>query len=256
MKSDRKNWTREELILALDLYCRMPFGQIHGSNPHIVKLAAALGRTPSAVSMKMCNFARLDPALQNRKIAGLSHGSKKDVEIWNEFDNRWQNLALMSADIQRAHYRQPLADTLLEPDDIAEMETEKEATVKVRLVQRFFRQSVLSSYNSACSICQIAIPALLNASHIIPWSDDESKRADPRNGICLCALHDRAFDRGYLAVDGNLQVLVSREVTRANVSPTHKIALLDIQGQPINLPERFHPHAEYFEYHRAHIFQS
>lgn len=257
MDSERRNWTREELILALDLYCRIPFGQINQTNPLVIELARLLNRTPAAVSMKMGNLGRFDPTLQKRNVSGLKHGSKKDEEVWNEFNNRWQQLAIESAEIQRKQFSKELLPALIQPEDlITERETEKEATVKVRLVQRFFRDSVLSSYDYACSICQIAVPALLNASHIIPWSHDESKRADPRNGLCLCALHDRAFDRGYLCVDTDCRIAISNDIQRDNVCDMHRVALLDIQGKSIMLPKRFVPNMEYFTYHRNHIFRS
>ncbi len=89
-------WSREELILAFNLYCKIPFGTIHIHNPKIIALAKLLGRTPSAVSWKLANFARLDPSLQKRNIAGAPHGSKLDVEIWNEFNNDWEKLAFES----------------------------------------------------------------------------------------------------------------------------------------------------------------
>ena len=81
----RRNWTREELIVAFNLYCKIPFGRIHIRNPLIIELAKAIGRTPSALSWKLANFARLDPALRKRNIAGAGHGARAEVEIWKEF---------------------------------------------------------------------------------------------------------------------------------------------------------------------------
>src|SRR5579863_5164197 len=92
----RRNWTREELIVAFNLYCRIPFGRIHIGNPLIVEVAKAMGRTPSALSWKLANFARLDPALQKRNIAGAAHGAKADAEVWNEFNNNWEKLSFES----------------------------------------------------------------------------------------------------------------------------------------------------------------
>ncbi len=92
----RRDWTREELVVAFNLYCKIPFGRIHIRNPQIIELANALARTPSAVSWKLANFARLDPALQKRNIAGATHGARAEVEIWNEFSNDWDRLAFES----------------------------------------------------------------------------------------------------------------------------------------------------------------
>ncbi len=57
------HWTRDQQLAVLRLYFRLPFGKLHRGNPEIVALAQALGRTPSSVSMKACNFASLDPSI-------------------------------------------------------------------------------------------------------------------------------------------------------------------------------------------------
>src|SRR5271155_4057311 len=92
----RRDWTRKELIVAFNLYCKIPFGRIHTHNPAVIDLAKAIGRTPSAVSWKLANFARLDPALRKRNIVGATHGAHAEVEVWNEFRNDWEGLAFES----------------------------------------------------------------------------------------------------------------------------------------------------------------
>jgi putative restriction endonuclease len=77
----RRDWTREELIVAFNLYCKIPFGRIHIRNPLIIELAKSIGRTPSAVSWKLANFARLDPALKKRNIAGATHGAGRSCYL-------------------------------------------------------------------------------------------------------------------------------------------------------------------------------
>lgn len=89
----RRNWTREELIVAFNLYCRTPFGRIHNRNPEIIGLSAALGRTPSALSWKLANFARFDPALKDRNISGATHGGQLEQEVWEEFSQDWEKLS-------------------------------------------------------------------------------------------------------------------------------------------------------------------
>ena len=54
--AERKNWTREETILAFDLYCKVPFSKISKTNEKIIDLAKVIGRTPSAVGLKMANL--------------------------------------------------------------------------------------------------------------------------------------------------------------------------------------------------------
>ncbi len=93
------NWTREELIVAYNLYCKLPFGRLHNRNPEIISLASLIGRTPSALAWKLSNFARLDPSLQNRGISGATHGSRRDKEIWDEFAHDWERLSFESEEL-------------------------------------------------------------------------------------------------------------------------------------------------------------
>ena len=56
----KKLWTREELILAFNLYLKLPFGKMHKRTPEIIELANLLGRTPSSIGMRLGNFASVD----------------------------------------------------------------------------------------------------------------------------------------------------------------------------------------------------
>lgn len=58
-----RNWTQEELTIALGLYCKLPFGQFHQHQPLIKLVAELLDRTPSSLAMKLCNLAGLDPVI-------------------------------------------------------------------------------------------------------------------------------------------------------------------------------------------------
>jgi putative restriction endonuclease len=48
--ADTRDWTRDELLVCFNFYCRTPFGKYHRNNPDIIRLAEALNRTPSAVA--------------------------------------------------------------------------------------------------------------------------------------------------------------------------------------------------------------
>jgi putative restriction endonuclease len=202
------NWREDQLLLTLHLYCRTPFGKLHQTNPDIIHLANIMGRTPSAVAMKACNFASLDPALAQK---GLQGASKADRALWNAFINDSTAIAEKAEELYEAcveNYSSP-AISVDAPVIFPKGETESLREVKVRRVQRFFRQTVLESYNNRCAISGLAIPELLVASHIIPWAKDESRRADPTNGIALNALYDKAFGGGLIAVDEQLGLVVS-----------------------------------------------
>ena len=93
---ERKNWTREELIVAFNLYCKIPFGKINYHNEQIIKLAKAIGRTPSAVAWKLVNFASFDPTLKERNIKGATNAGKLDKVVFEEFYHDWDMLAYES----------------------------------------------------------------------------------------------------------------------------------------------------------------
>jgi putative restriction endonuclease len=76
-----QSWNREELILAFDLHCRIPFQQTKAGNPKVQELAVLLGRTPASVVRKLGNFGAFDPELQQKSITGLVYASKLDKEV-------------------------------------------------------------------------------------------------------------------------------------------------------------------------------
>jgi predicted restriction endonuclease len=108
-------------------------------------------------------------------------------------------------------------------------------TTKRRINQHFFRKMVLSNYDEACTICNLNYPALLVASHIIPWSKDREARLNPHNGLCLCSIHDKAFDRGLISLDGDLRVIISKEASQINTIAFNRY-FGHFNGQPINRP--------------------
>lgn len=248
----KKNWSREELLITFNLYCHTSFGRLHKNNPEIIVLARKLGRSPSSVAMKLVNFASLDPVHQARNVRGLSNASRADREIWDEFNANPEGLAFES---QQAFNR--VTEDVAVTDEIVSFTsgvTEATRLVRVRLVQRFFRDAVLTSYDYCCAICQLDLIELLTASHIIPWSKNVERRADPRNGLALCAIHDRAFDRVLITIDESFRVLLSNKARRKAANRLLEVALLEIDGEMISLPKRFSPDPFALAYHRENIF--
>ncbi len=250
-------WTEIELLAAFRLYCHTPFGKLHRHNPEIIQLARLIERTPDAVAMKTCNFASLDPMEQKRNISGLSNVSRADQDLWDRFHEDSEALAVEA----EVAYERLLTSTdgLASVDERPKMPegpTETDRVVKTRRVQSFFRATVLASYGYCCALSGLGIPELLNASHIIPWNRDRKRRADPRNGISLNALYDRAFDRGLMTIDESLRVALSPRLRSSDPPLFHKQAILNVEGQQLKSPERFAPDPEALSYHRTHIFKA
>lgn len=209
----RNNWTEAETILAFFYYCQIPFGKIHKENKEIQRIAALIGRTPSSVVFKMGNLGHFDPELQKRNVSGLKNASKLDAIVVGKFINDWEGLSLQASIIEAnlTHglpIEKGLTDTLPEGND-------RLIETKARVNQQFFREAVLSSYGNKCCITGIAEVPLLVASHIKPWKDSDVKteRTNPSNGLCLNALHDKAFDRGLITVLPDLTIRVSSTLT-------------------------------------------
>jgi Predicted restriction endonuclease len=203
--------------------------------------------------MKLSNFASFDPTHKNRNVKGLANASSLDRAIWEEFEAAPNKVAEQSEE-EFNRLSVPLEPALETEPTLPEGPTEKQLARPMRLVQSFFRRSVLASYGYKCSFCRLEVRSLLNASHIIPWNVSVELRAQPRNGFCLCVLHDRAFDRGLISVDADSRLLISKRVKKTNPVPLHRVGLLDLEGQRINLPGRFLPDAKCLEYHRASVF--
>src|SRR4030067_1999540 len=97
--------------------------------------------------------------IQERNIAGMSHGSKAEVEIWNEFSNDWERLSFQSELILAKYKREPIEKSSgIDIIDLPKEGKEREALVKTRVNQSFFRKTILASYDYKCCITGISIP--------------------------------------------------------------------------------------------------
>ena len=255
--STEGNWTPEQAKLAFHFYCQTPFGKLHSKNKQVIELAKLIGRSPGAVAMKCVNFASLDPAIIASGRAGLSNASNLDREIWAEFHEDWEDLASECERLRvyLLHKRglddpEQVVAEAVEPDFTGETRT---AVVQLRIKQQFFRRAVLSSYRGRCCISGLTETRLLVASHIVPWRVDKKNRLNPSNGLCLSAIHDKAFDSGLITISDNLRVVLSKEL-RGRREDFVKRVFLPLDDQPIELPERFAPYPEFLSAHRTSVF--
>ncbi len=253
MKSN--NWTKEETIIAFNVYCKIPFKDSRSTHPTIVKYANIIGRSPAALNMKIGNFGRLDPELKKHGIGGLINGSKLDEVVWNEFNGNWEKLTyeseLLIAKLQNKTIEE---STDIEISDIPEGK-ERETIIKARINQSFFRNMILASYNQKCCITGLSIPDFLVASHIVPWKNDEKNRLNPQNGLCLNSIHDRAFDQGFITVTPDYKIIVSRYFDNYESDKVIRDLFLKYDRQTISLPDRFLPSTDFLEYHNNKIFR-
>jgi len=250
--NDGQPWTREQLILAFELYCRIPFQRTKASDSRVKELAGLLDRTPAAVARKLGNFGAFDPQLAARDISGLTHGSKLDKAVWNEFHQDWAGVVVLAHEIKSNLKPSERVEQALVPP---QGPSERIVTVKQRLHQAFFRDAVLSSYNSRCCVTGLPIIECLFAGHIIPWSVDEHRRADPTNGVCLSGTFDRLFDSGLVTIEVDLTLCVSKRLRGMTDRPVAELVAAR-HGQKIIPPARFYPDPVCLRWHREHVFKA
>lgn len=242
-------WTREETIVAFNVYCKIPFKSSSKTHPIIIKYAKLLGRSPSALNMKVGNIGRLDPDLKEQGITGLIHGAKMEEEVWNEFYGNPELLAFESEKVIAKLSNQSIEDaTAIETNDLPQG-IERIAIIKQRVNQSFFRSAVMSAYNFRCCISGINAPQLLEACHIVDWSEDINNRTNPKNGLCMNPFFHKAYDKYLLAITPEMLIVVSEELFQGATDKSFFNYLKEINGRKILLPDKFLPKKELLAIH-------
>lgn len=254
--AERNLWTKDELILAFNLYLKLPFGKMHSRTPEIIELGNLIGRTSNSIAIRLTNFAACDPYHQNRGVKGMEGGKKQCQPIWDEFALNKDALIFESerilAEKENLTIETKFNELLF---DLKDLKGEvKLREVKTRVNQNVFRQIVLANYSNKCAITGIDIPELLFASHIIPWSENEKERLNPENGICLSALYDKAFDKGFIAINERFELLISNDLKKKSNQEYYSKHFSILENEKINPPQRYFPNKEFIQFHLDTIF--
>ena len=106
---------------------------------------------------------------------------------------------------------------------------------KLRLHQPVFRARVLQAYESACAMCHLRHPSLLDAAHILPDSHPRGLPVVP-NGLALCKIHHAAYDQNILGVRPDLAVEVRRDILAEVDGPMLRHGLQDMAGLRLRIP--------------------
>jgi hypothetical protein len=252
-------WTRDQLLIVLNLYHKLRFGQFDQRQPVIIDLAKRIGRTSSAVAMKLSNLASLDPALKLRGIDGLKGASELDRTMWEEFHDNPAELVPLSQERFDALFVESEGDTteVIPGSGIRKItrppvgETEVTRPTKQRRGQDYFREIILNNYGNRCAVTGMPIRELLIASHILPWRSHEAERLNVRNGICLNRLHDAAFDQGLIAFDDGLRLILSTRLKTFLPHGSVKSQFEAHEGKILDFPgDAIPPDAEFLTKHR------
>lgn len=150
-------------------------------------------------------------------------------------------------------------------DDAATIESEKEiadgnyyvddseAVSKIRPWQGAWARKVKQNYGYQCAMCDISLPNFLVGSHIVPVMSDKDNRMNPSNGLCLCVLHDKAFDAGYITIHDDWTIHVSKQL---KLDPQLAEIIESVTRSTLRKPQRYIPSLDFLQYHRSKIFRS
>ena len=237
-------WTEEQITIVLYEYCRNPFGQFSSTKPFVEELGRLLGRSPAAIVRKVGNLASFDPQMKARGVGGLGHTAKLDEVVWNKYFGHWDQLAY-DAEILIAKLRNIELEQSLNID-LSNLPKggERRQEVKKRINQNFFRDTVLSSYENRCCITGINNVKLLNACHIVSWSEDEANRTNPQNGLCLNVLFHKAYDEYLIGISPDYKVFISEDffgTKQKEVDCLTKEYVMSYNNRKLILPKRFLP---------------
>lgn len=260
-------WTRDELVLALDVFLRIDSEHILKSAPEILELSALLNamsihppekrfppfRDPDGVRRRISYFAQI---AAGEEIAG----HEPYLEVWKAFAGE---PAALRDEVNRIRAASRIGDgrgarargvsneelenaaeaaVLRDPDLRA---TEKEQLVRARRGQGRFRENVS---DRECRVTGIRSENYLIASHVKPWRDaTNEERLDGDNGLLLAPHVDFLFDRGFISFSDEGDLIVSPAADREVMEALHVVK--PTAPRPFNDKQR-----KYLAYHRQHVF--
>jgi len=120
-----------------------------------------------------------------------------------------------------------------------------------------FKHTVLLAYEERCSFCGFSGRLLgsavgIEAAHVKMRSHRGPDLIE--NGLALCVMHHRLFDRGALGLDDELRILVSQHMMlREEESP---VPIKELAGAPIRKPQSGYkaPARHFVRWHKKNLF--
>lgn len=217
-------WSRDEYLVVLDLYLNHDIRE-DSTDPQVQQAAKLINRSANSVGLRLGNYRHLDP----ESTTGLSHVSAASREIWEEFVGNNDELA-EAADGARERLAGSDSGGTSGGVQTGERTTEQ----PVRVGQSDFRMRLRERFHDSCLLCGISRPGLLQAGHILSWSENETYRGDPENGLLLCYTHHRAFDIGLFTLTEDFEIAVSPHFQDA--TGFMKRTISDREGAPVQFP--------------------
>lgn len=160
-----------------------------------------------------------ETALRKAHLNGIATWEKENQEIAIAFRPDFlgeyvRNLEILHSFGESVQDLGVLEDVTTNPDIVNESEIETVTTsrrttvfsVKKKIRDNSFKARILTSYNHRCAFCGIQLQ-LIDAAHIVPVQHEGTDETS--NGVALCALHHRAFDRNLVTFNTDYQILAN-----------------------------------------------
>lgn len=243
-----KTWTKEDIMVIFNLYCKLPFKENTINNSLIEEYARMLNRSSNSIIMKISDLGKLDPELKRYSNVAEIYGQKLDRDVWNDFNKNPMQFVYNSEKLIARAYGCSVSE-LEDLDNNLPKGCHPKDPVRRKMGFIFFRKVVLSSYNNTCCISGVRNPLLVEACHITEWDDDENKIVNPRNGLCLNYLMHKAYDRKLVSVSPDYKINISEKMITSAMREDFRTYLKSINGRHIFLPDRFSPSRDLLAMH-------
>jgi len=97
--------------------------------------------------------------------------------------------------------------------------------IKARVGQAEFSSEVRKNFGYKCCFpeCSVSDEKFLVGAHIARWADAVELRGNISNGLCLCLMHDKAFEMGLFTLSDDLEICVAKAATNSNWATNHLV---------------------------------
>ncbi|MER6237822.1 phosphorothioated DNA-binding restriction endonuclease [Streptomyces clavifer] len=178
------------------------------------------------------------PGTRVRELRATGATGRLTPELRTALRREPSLLGRMARVLLDLNFTPSLHGELCEAVGLALEEAEAPALSARRQRDRRMREMVLTAYEYQCAFCGYdgrigAVPVGLEAAHVRWWAFDGPD--DIENGLCLCSLHHKLFDKGVLGIGEGHRILVSQSFVGRSAAAREHVVML--AGRPVIGPQ-------------------